>query len=176
MPEFSFAIERLTLPISESDVASLARLLAEAVARGAAVSFVAPLSHRDAVAWWQQTLASLPPRSVLLAARTDGKLAGTVQLQPAWAPNQPHRADVVKLLVDPASQGRGVGEQLMRTIEVEARTAGFTLLTLDAKAGTAAERLYRRLGWTTVGSIPGYAHDPDGPLHDAVFMYRALTT
>ncbi|HET9481138.1 MAG TPA: GNAT family N-acetyltransferase, partial [Candidatus Polarisedimenticolia bacterium] len=90
------------------------------------------------------------------------------------APNQPHRAEITKLLVHRRSRRAGLGARLMRTIEDEARRAGFRLLTLDAKRGEAAERLYRRLGWTAAGTIPGYALDPGGTPHDAVFFYKEL--
>ena len=102
-------------------------------------------------------------------------MVGTVQLHPAWAPNQPRRAEIVKLIVHRESRGAGLGTQLMRTIEEEARRAGFELLTLDTKRGVAAERLYRRLGWTEAGVIPRYALDPDGSTHhDAVIFYKHL--
>jgi GNAT superfamily N-acetyltransferase len=167
-------IERLYPPLHPDDLNSLARILVEAVESGGAVSFVQPLTLETARQWWTRTLDAFPPRGVLLGARALGQLVGTVQLQPAWAPNQPHRADVAKLLVRRDYQRRGVGANLMTALEAAARSDGFTLLTLDAKAGAPAADLYVRLGWTAVGTIPGFAHDPDGPLHDAVVMYKAL--
>ena len=168
-------IERLSSPPSDADVRSLARLLIDAVESGAAVSFLAPLSLERAEDWWRRTIAQLDPRAILLVARDGDGIAGTVQLHPAWAPNQPQRAEVVKLLVDGRRQRAGLGTLLMRRIEEEARDAGFRLLTLDAKRGGAAERLYRRLGWIAAGTIPGYAFDTDGKtLHDAVFFYKPL--
>src|SRR5690606_29001677 len=99
----------------------------------------------------------------------------TVQLQPAWAPNQPHRGEVCKLIVHERHRKSGIGERLMAAVEDHARARGFTLLTLDARRGEAAERLYRRLGWTCVGVIPDFAVDPDGRnLHDTVVFYRQL--
>jgi GNAT superfamily N-acetyltransferase len=86
----------------------------------------------------------------------------------------PHRAEVTKLLVHRRGRRTGLGTELMRAIDDEARSAGFSLLTLDAKRGTAAEYLYRQLGWNTAGTIPGYALDTDGTPHDAVFLYKAL--
>jgi acetyltransferase len=167
-------VEKLVAPAAPEDLEALAGLLVSAVERGAAVSFVLPLPLSDARQWWQRTLDAKLPRGVILVARVDGRIIGTVSLQPAWAPNQPHRADVAKLLVHPDWQRRSVGALLMQTLEDFARRAGFTLLTLDAKAGSAAERLYRRLGWTLAGTIPQFARDPDGPMHDAVVMYKAL--
>jgi ribosomal protein S18 acetylase RimI-like enzyme len=83
-------------------------------------------------------------------------------MHPAWAPNQPHRADVAKLIVHRRSRRNGIGKQLMESIEDAAREAGFTLLTLDARQDGVAVRLYRRIGWTEVGVIPRYALNPDG--------------
>jgi acetyltransferase len=172
----TFKIERLSPPASDADVRALAQLLADAVQSGAAVSFVAPLTLTDAEAWWRKILSSASARAVFAVARDDaGRIIGTVQLHPAWAPNQPHRADIVKLLVDQRCRRSGLGTRLMQRIEDEARGAGFRLLTLDAKAGTAADRLYRRLGWVPLGTIPRYAVDTDGITpHDAVVFYKEL--
>jgi len=96
-------------------------------------------------------------------------------MHPAWAPNQPHRAEVAKLLVHPRCRRAGLGTRMMRAVEDAARDSGYTLLTLDAKRGDAADRLYRRIGWTPVGTIPGFALDPDGTTpHDAVIFYKHL--
>jgi GNAT superfamily N-acetyltransferase len=149
--------------------------LIDAVDSGAAVSFLAPLTLERAEDWWRTTLAGSDPRAVFLVARGDDGIAGSVQLHPAWAPNQPHRAEIAKLLVHRRWRRLGLGTTLMRTIEEDARRAGFQLLTLDAKRGAAAEHLYRRLGWTTVGTIPRFALDPDGATpHDAVVFYKEL--
>lgn len=174
VPDSAPNIEQLRPPLAAADLDDLAQLLTDAVGAGAAVSFVLPFSHADARTWWITTLESFPARGMLFAARAGGRIVGTVQLHPAWAPNQPHRADVAKLLVHSQFQSRGVGASLMRALETYARNAGFALLTLDAKAGTSAERLYLRLGWTAVGEIPRYAYDPSGPMHATVIMYRAL--
>ncbi len=167
-------VELLASPVSSEDVEALAGLLIAAVDGGAAVSFLFPLPLTDAIAWWQRALDTLPPRGVVLVARERGQIVGTVTMQPSWAPNQSHRADVAKLLMHPDCQRRGVGALLMQTLEAHALAAGLTLLTLDAKAGTAAERLYRRLGWTVAGTIPQFARNPDGSWHDAVVMYKSL--
>jgi GNAT superfamily N-acetyltransferase len=172
----TFKIERLSPPVSDSDLRALAQLLVEAVQSGAAVSFVAPLTLADADAWWRKIISSADSRAIFAVARDEaGRIIGTVQLHPAWAPNQPHRADIVKLLVDQRNRRSGLGTRLMQSIEDEARGAGFKLLTLDAKAGTAADRLYRRLGWIALGTIPRYAVDTDGVTpHDAVVFYKEL--
>jgi acetyltransferase len=168
-------IERLTPPVAEVDFQDLAGLLADTVNSGAAVSFLPPLTPADAGAWWRKTLAAADSRAIFLVARDAEGIAGTVQLHPAWAPNQRHRGEITKLLVRRRCRGTGLGGRLMESIEAAARTAGFRLLTLDTKRGDAAERLYRRLGWTAAGTIPGYALDPDGTPHDAVLFYKHLS-
>lgn len=175
------SIEVLTTPCEERDLQALAALLVDAVDAGAAVSFLQPLSLAQAEAWWRSALASLHPKGAVLVARDpdqgagSGEIVATVQLQPAWAPNQPHRAEVCKMIVHRRAQRRGLGRQLMQAVERIAGERGFTLLTLDARAGGAAERLYRALGWTFVGTIPDYAVDADGQgLHDTVVFYRRV--
>jgi GNAT superfamily N-acetyltransferase len=169
-------IERLRPPATDGDVRALAELLVDAVDSGAAVSFLAPLSVAEAEDWWRRTLRGAHARAVFLVARDEDGIAGTVQLHPAWAPNQPHRAEIAKLMVHRRARGSGLGPELMRRIEQAAREAGFSLLTLDAKRGGAAERLYRRMGWVHAGTIPRFALDGDGRTpHDAVIFYKNLT-
>jgi len=172
--ELTDMIERLTVPASDSDLRDLARLLVDAVESGAAVSFMAPLTLERAEEWWRSTLSTAHDGAIFLVARDAEGITGTVQLHPAWAPNQPHRAEITKLLVHRRARRGGLGRRLMQTIEAEARRAGFSLLTLDAKRGEAAEQLYRRIGWIAAGTIPGYALDPDGTPHDAVIFYRHM--
>lgn len=168
------SIERLRRPASDVDIQQLALLLVDAVESGAAVSFLAPLSLKRAEEWWRHTVSSASDRAIILVARDDAGIAGSVQAHPAWAPNQPHRADVVKLLVHRRARRRGIARMLMRELETAARASGFTLLTLDAKRGEAAERLYRDMGWLDAGVIPAYAFDADGTPHDAVLLYKHL--
>jgi acetyltransferase len=183
-------IQRLVPPYADADVRALAELLLDAVGSGAAVSFLATLTPEQAVQWWRTTLASAHPREIFLVARETtvsrepdadehaqarGPIVGTVQLHPAWAPNQPHRADLAKLLVHRRCRGAGLGRRLMHAAEDAARDAGITLLTLDAKLGGVADDLYRRMGWTLVGTIPRFALDPDGvTFHDDVIFYKHL--
>ncbi|MGE0354403.1 MAG: N-acetyltransferase family protein [Gemmatimonadales bacterium] len=167
-------IERLHLPVSDTDLRALARLLVDAVESGAAVSFMAPLTPTAAEDWWRGTVAGARDGAIFLVARDAEGIVGTVQLHPAWAPNQPHRAEITKLLVHRRGRQTGLGTRLMQAVEAAAAQAGFSLLTLDAKRGAPAERLYRRLGWVAVGIVPDYALDPDGSPHDAVIFYRKL--
>ena len=171
----TYTLERLATPVAEADLESLARLLIDAVESGAAVSFLPPLSLERAREWWRQVITTADARAIFLVARDAEGIVGTAQLHPAWAPNQPHRGDVAKLIVHRRGRGAGLGAELMRTIEEAARDAGFRLLTLDAKHGGSAERLYRRLGWIHAGTIPRYALDTDGKTaHDTEIFYKEL--
>ena len=174
MTKQTHMIERLILPVGESDLRALAQLLVDAVESGSAVSFLAPLTLERAQDWWRRATSASHAGAIFLVARDVEGIVGTVQLHPAWAPNQPHRAEIAKLLVHRRSRRTGLGTQLMQTIEDAARRAGFSLLTLDAKRGAAAEHLYRHIGWTPAGTIPRYALDPDGTPHDAVIFYKEL--
>jgi ribosomal protein S18 acetylase RimI-like enzyme len=158
----------------EKDIEQLAALLVDAVDDNAGISFMAGLRHDEAVAWWRKTLAGASPRAVILAARDETGVVGTVQLQPAWPPNQPHRADVAKLIVHRRARGRGIAKTLMRDLERHAREQRFTLLLLDTCKDSAAERLYTSLGWVRVGVVPNFALNPDGSPCDTVFFYKQL--
>src|SRR2546422_5356177 len=165
MTKPTHVIERLIPPVGDSDLRALARLLVDAVESGAAVSFLAPLTLERAEGWWRRAISASRSGAMFLVARDVEGIVGTVQLHPAWAPNQPHRAEIAKLLVHRRSRRTGLGTQLMQTIEDAARRAGFSLLTLDAKRGEAAEHLYRQMGWTPAGTIPRYALDQIGRAH-----------
>jgi len=164
-------IEQLTLPASDDDIEGLALLLLDATAAGASVGFLDGMTLESAKEWWR---ASITNAAIIIVARDDDGIAGTVQLRPASMPNQRHRADIAKLLVHRRARRRGLGALLMKDIERRARSAGFTLLVLDTKRGDAAEILYRRAGWTEVGVIPGYALNPDGSLCDTVVFYKNI--
>ncbi len=167
-------IERLRSPVDETDLRALAALMVDAVDSGAAVSFVS-LTQAEAEDWWRSKLSASAACAIFLVARDAEGIAGSVQAHPSWAPNQPHHADVAKLIVHRRARRRGLGEQLMAAVEREAAAAGYRLLVLDSKRGDAGERLYRRLGWTVVGTIPRFALDTDGrTLHDTVVFYKEL--
>jgi len=167
-------IERLAPPVSEADLRSLALLLVDAVDSGAAVSFLS-ITEAQALDWWRRQFAPPASGAIVLAARDADGIVGAVQLHPSWAPNQPHRADVAKLIVHRRGRRRGLGERLMAAVEREAAAAGYRLLVLDSKRGDAGERLYLRLGWTVVGTIPRFALDTDGKTpHDTVVFYKEL--
>jgi GNAT superfamily N-acetyltransferase len=159
------------------NAAALAQVLIDCVEGGASVSFMWPLSRHQALAFWDGVLASAQrgERIVLLAEDgASGDIVGTVQVAFAVADNQPHRADVAKMLVHRRARRRGVGAALLQAAESAARTAGKTLLVLDTVTGGDAERLYTRLGWQRLGVIPGYALWPRGGLCDTTYFYKAL--
>ena len=161
----------------ERDLDMLSEVLHAVVHTGAGVSFVVPFSHADARAFWQGTVlprAEARTRRVLVA-RQDGRIVGTVQLDLATPPNQPHRAEVTKLLVHPGARRQGIARQLMIALEETARSARRTLLTLDTWTGSHAERLYRSLGYTVVGVIPRYARGSiTKELDGTTIMYKEL--
>jgi GNAT superfamily N-acetyltransferase len=167
-------IDALPRPPTAADLDQLARLLADAIDSGAGVSFMRPFSVEAAREWWRQSIDRADARAIILVARDAEGIVGTVQLQPAWAPNQPHRADIAKLIVHRRARRRGVARALMTALEARARAASFTLLTLDTVRGAPAEQLYTAAGWQRVGVIPGYALDPDGTLCDTVIFYKSL--
>ena len=168
-------IRQLTAEEGRRYVGALAEVLLDCVAGGASVSFLASLTRVEAEAFFEHVLQGVQRgERILLAAFDDSRVIGTVQIVYATAPNQPHRADIAKLLVHRSARGRGVAAQLMRHAEEVSLGAGRTLLTLDTVTGGVAERLYASLGWTTVGVIPHYALFPDGRLCDTTIFYKRL--
>jgi GNAT superfamily N-acetyltransferase len=154
---------------------ALAGVLHDCVEGGASVSYLAPFSHEQARNAFEAVAAEVEQgRRLLLAAFAEGELVGTVQVILALPPNQPHRAEIAKLLVHRSARGRGIARLLMERAEVEARAEGKTLLVLDTVTGSTADRLYARLGWTSVGVIPGFALYPDGRPCDATIFWKSL--
>lgn len=153
----------------------LASLLQDAVASGASIGFLPPLTHEEAITYWQEVVIALKsPLRILLIAKIDDAIVGTVQLDMASRPNGSHRAEIAKLIVHTSHRGQGIGQALMNAIEAEAKQAGRTTLILDTREGDPSERLYSKLGYTRVGTIPEYARSTDGTLHTTVFMYKLL--
>jgi len=171
----SLEIRRLEADELRANLDGLAAVLADCVAGGASVSYMAPFSHDDArvafEAWADEVDGGA---RVILAALAGDEVVGTVQVVMSTPPNQPHRADIAKLLVHRDARRRGIAEQLMASAETEARKEGRWLLVLDAVTDGAAARLYDRLGWTTVGVIPNYALYPDGRPCDTTVFYKPL--
>ncbi len=168
-------IRRLGATEAYTQLDGLAAVLVNCVAGGASVSYLAPFSHEQARAAFEAVAVEVEQgRRLLLGAFANGDLVGTVQLILALPPNQPHRAEIAKLLVYRSARRRGIAELLMAGAEAEARAEGKTLLVLDTVTGDDAERLYQRLGWMRVGVIPGYALYPDGRPCDTTIFWKAL--
>jgi GNAT superfamily N-acetyltransferase len=160
--------------VDDARLAGLTDVMIDCVAGGASVGFMDPLTRERAAAFWHRVAQGVAAgaRALLVAEDTQG-VCGTVQLVLEQLENQPHRANLSKLLVHRRARRRGVGAALMRAAEATARECGKTLLVLDTATGDA-ERLYERLGWTRVGMIPGYALLPQGGLCDTTVYYRSL--
>ena len=167
------AIRRLPR-IGAADIRALAALTIDVVEAGASIGFMLPLDAARAEAFWRRVAADVEVggRVVFVADDGDG-IVGTVQVVLEQPENQPHRADVAKLMVSRRARRRGIGAALMRAAEQEASARGKTLLVLDT-ASADAERLYARLGWQRCGTIPGYALLPHGGPCDTVYFYRVL--
>ena len=175
MTDAPFTLRRLHA-IDDAAIDALSALLIDCVEGGASVSFMLPLTRERADAFWRKVAADLATgaRALLVAEDADG-ICGTVQLVLDTPENQPHRAELVKMLVHHRARRRGLGAALMRAAEAMALDCGRTLLVLDAVTGDAGERLYTRLGWTRVGVIPRYALMPDGRPCATTYFYRDLS-
>jgi GNAT superfamily N-acetyltransferase len=169
----SFTVRRLT-KVTDEQIRELAELLIDCVEGGASVSFMSPLSLEKASAFWRRVAAATASgeRALLVAEDIDG-IIGTAQLVLDLPENQPHRADLSKMLVHRRARRRGVGAAVLRATEELARGLGKSMLVLDT-ASPDAERLYSRLGWTRVGVIPDYALLPGGGFCDTTIFYRRL--
>ena len=168
-------IHRLS-QVDDAQVQELAALLIDCVEGGASVSFMLPLTLERARAVWQRVALGVHSgeRALLVAQDAQGAIVGTVQLVLDQPENQPHRADLAKMLVHRRARRQGLGEQLMRAAEDTARECGKTLLVLDTVTGSDADRLYTRLGWQRVGSIPDYALWPQGGPCATTYFYRRV--
>ncbi len=169
-------IALLTPLQAQAERDALVDLLVDAVEGGAGVNFVWPMTRQKAERWWDGALAShARGERLIFAAEAAGYLDGSVQLILAPQENQTFRADIAKLLVHRRARRQGLGAALMRAAEAEARRIGRTLLTLDTETGSAAERLYARIGWIKFGEVPGYAaHADSGAPGTCSFFYKAL--
>jgi GNAT superfamily N-acetyltransferase len=160
---------------AKAAIGELARVLADCVDGGASVSFMPPFGQREAEAFFQRVAGEVADgTTVLLAAKVDGRIEGTVQLGLDTPPNQPHRGDVKKLLVHRGARKAGLAAALMQGIENAARERGRWLLVLDTVKDGDGERVYTRLGWQRTGVIPDYALFPDGSLCDTVVFWKKV--
>ena len=159
----------------EREIQELSDVLIDCVEGGASVSFMLPITRATADAFWRGVAAAVErgERILVIAEDAAGEIVGTVQVILAQVENQPHRADIAKMLVHRRARRHGVGAALLAAAESGALHAGKTLLVLDT-ASREAERLYAKLGWQRCGVIPGYALLPGGGLCDTTFFYRTL--
>ncbi len=159
----------------EAALPALAEILQGCVEAGASVGFVLPFTVEDALSFWQGLLPAFRSgERRLLIARCDGRIAGTVQLVLAGMPNGRHRAEIAKLLVDPAQRRQGAARALMQAAEAAAQHLGRSLLVLDTVTGGIAESLYLELGFVSVGRVPRYALSTMGVLETTHILYKLL--
>ena len=170
-----FTIRALDPDAVEAAAPALASVLLDCVQGGASVSFMADLTREAAEAFWRggASEARTDGRAVLVAEDRSG-VVGVVEVIPAWPDNQPHRADIAKMLVHRRARRRGLAEALLRAAEAAAADMAKTVLVLDTVTGGDAERLYARMGWTAVGVIPDYALFPDGRFCDTTVFYKRV--
>jgi ribosomal protein S18 acetylase RimI-like enzyme len=160
--------------LNDTQIEELADVLIDCVEGGASVSFMHPLTRDRAAAYWRGVAQGVAAgERALLVAEDERGLCGTVQLVFAQPENQPHRADLSKMLVHRRARRKGLGAELMRAAETMALECGKTLLVLDTD-NLEAQRLYERMGWIRVGAIPGFALGSRGGLCSTTLYYREL--
>jgi GNAT superfamily N-acetyltransferase len=161
--------------LGDREIGGLSNVLIDCVEGGASVSFMLPMSRAKADAFWNDMAASAARGERVLLAAEDaaGTIVGTVQLILAQPENQPHRADLAKMLVHRRARRQGIGAALLAAAEQSALEAGKTLLVLDTASGEA-ERVYTRGGWQRCGTIPDYALWPQGGLCATTIFYKSL--
>lgn len=167
---------RRLLALDENQIEQLAAVLMDCVEGGASVSFMQPLTHERAVAFWRRVAEGVTrgERALLVAEDAQG-ICGTVQLILDLPENQPHRADLVKMLVHFRARRQGLGAALVRAAEATARECQRTVLVLDAVTNGDGARLYERMGWVRIGDIPDYALMPRGGFCSTTYYYRNLS-
>ena len=169
------AVRRLDGAAAAAAVPALAELLIDCVHSGASVSFMAPLPVARARTFWHQVADGVARgERALLVAEDDSGIVGTVQLILDMPDNQPHRADVAKMLVLQRARRRGIAQRLLSAVDEVARHEKRRVLVLDTVTGSDAERLYVRQGWQRVGEVPHFALMPDGAPCPTTFFYRLL--
>jgi GNAT superfamily N-acetyltransferase len=176
MSEDPITVRRIGAGEAAACIEPLADVLIDCVEGGASVSFMLPLPRAKALAFWRGVVGGVERGERVLLAAVDarGTIIGTVQLILSMPDNQPHRADVAKMLVHRGARRRGVAQRLMTALDDAARAEGKTVLVLDTVTGGDAERLYARAGWQRAGSVPRYALMPDGAFCATTFFYKHL--
>ena len=163
------------LKASPDNVAALSEILLETVAHGGSVSFMHPLSSAVANAFWEKSLAAAARGERIVLGAFDGdQLVGTVTLVLDLAPNQPHRAEIAKMLTRISHRGRGIAKALLHAAERVAIEHGRWLLVLDTAADGGASALYEAVGFRMAGVIPDYSLKPQGGLTDVKYYWKQL--
>ncbi|MFY2822561.1 GNAT family N-acetyltransferase [Ruegeria sp. MALMAid1280] len=171
-------ISRLDDSGFDNALKDLTDILHACVQDGASIGFIHPFTPDQARAYWQNRVRpDLQTGALeLFVARNSGRVLGTVQLIPATMPNQPHRADVAKLLVHPKARRRGLGGALMAALQDRAIQLGRTLLVLDTRSSDPSRILYQNLGFQIAGEIPNYCRNPfEDRLEPTTYMFKDLS-
>ena len=161
--------------VTPTQIDQLSNVLIDCVEGGASISFMLPMTREKAERFWRGVADGVESneRVLLVAYNDQGKIIGTVQVVLAQPENQPHRADISKMIVHRSARNQGIAAALMVAAEAEALREGKTVLVLDT-ASDGAERIYRKLGWQECGVIPDFALLPDGALCATTYFYKRL--
>ena len=188
-PTWRGVIETLDPASYRAAIPGLAGLLVDAVEGGASVNFLAGVTHDDAAAWWAARIADIDAGTTtafvaierdtegvddLDDRRRPGRIVGSTLLIRSRNANSPHRAEIGKVIVHRSARRRGLGRALMAAAEARARVDGRWLLILDTEAGSAADALYRSLGWQVLGTMPNHAYRSDGVLAPTTYFWKDL--
>jgi ribosomal protein S18 acetylase RimI-like enzyme len=154
----------------------LSDLFSATVCDGASMGFMLPFPPEEAAEFWRGVAGAVSrDEVVLMVAEAEGQIVGSVQLGIRMPPNQPHRADLKKLMVHPGARGEGLSRLLMQAAEEAAVARGRDLLVLDTATGEPAEKIYEHFGWMRAGTVPRYALMPDGRYCATTFFYKELS-
>jgi ribosomal protein S18 acetylase RimI-like enzyme len=164
-------VEIINVSNIDEYVEGLSDLLIKVVHGGASIGFLPPLKKDDADAYWRSCAA---PEIIFLAAKIEGKIAGTVQLHLCTKPNGTHRAEVAKLMTHPSHRQKGIARHLMKEIEKRAKQEGRTLLVLDTREGDPSNLLYQSIGYIEAGRIPNFAQSETGALDTTILYYKNI--
>ncbi|BCH52863.1 N-acetyltransferase family protein [Agrobacterium vitis] len=169
------AIRLLNASDVHEAIPDLCEILSDCVNGGASVGFMLPFDLESARPFWEGVANAVEAGEILLlVVEHQGRLVGTVQIGLKQPPNQPHRADIKKLLVHRSARGLGLARKLMEAAQLKATRAGKTLIVLDTATGEPAEAIYEKLGWTRAGVVPDYALFPDGRFCDTTIFYKRV--
>lgn len=153
----------------------LANILISTVSAGGSVGFMHPVTKEEAQSFWQKAVDDAEAGNRVIFGAWEGqRLLGTVTLLTAMPPNQPHRAEIAKMMTHPDARKQGIASRLIRAAQVEAVARGKTLLVLDTAADEGAGPFYEKLGYTLTGEIPDFALKPHGGLTGTLFYWKRL--